>query len=72
MESEGGYELMAKAIIDNAENYAGKYVATNSFNDKKVVTSGKDPGVVRQKAISKGHASPVVFFVPCKNTIHIY
>ena len=63
---------MTKTIIKNAKGYAGKYVATNSFNDRKVVASGKDPCAVRQKAIKKGHISPVVFFVPCKNTIHIY
>lgn len=64
--------MAAKSIINDGKKYAGKFVATSSFNDKKVVASGKNPCDVRKQAIDKGHTSPVVFFVPSKNTIHIY
>jgi hypothetical protein len=59
-------------IINNAKKYAGKYVATASFNDKKVIASGKDASKVRKQAIDKGYKSPVMLFIPRKNTIHIY
>jgi len=54
------------------QNYGGKFVATGSFNDKTVVASGRDPTKVREAAIKQGHTSPVVFFIPNKNSIHIY
>lgn len=62
---------MVKKLIKNGENYRGKFVATRSFNDKNVIASGTDP----QKVIARAEQqcdSPVVFFVPKKNAIHIY
>jgi hypothetical protein len=70
--NNNGDIMAAKSIINNGGKYAGKFVATRSFNHKAVVASGKDPGGVRQKAIDKGCKSPVVFFIPRKNAIHIY
>lgn len=64
--------MATKPLTNDGRKYAGKFVATGSFNDKTVVASGKDPLKVREKAINSGHASPVVFFVPAKNSIHIY
>ena len=64
--------MKAKSIISSGKKYAGKFVATRSFNDKKVIASGKNPSDVRKEAIDQGHKSPVVFFVPSKNAIHIY
>jgi hypothetical protein len=62
---------MVKKLINNGQQYRGKFVATSSFNDKKVIASGKDPQKVIESAC-KHCESPVVFFVPKKNAIHIY
>jgi hypothetical protein len=55
----------------DSEKYAGQYVATRTFLDKKVIVSGKNLLEVHSKAkrITK---EPVVFFVPQKNMINIY
>ena len=63
--------MAVRKLILNARRYRGKFVATSSFNDKKVIASGVDPEKVIKKA-EKQCASPVVFFVPKKNTVHIY
>ena len=63
--------MAVKKIIKNAGRYAGKFVATSSFNDKNVIAFGIDPQKVIEKAEKKCD-SPVVFFVPEKNTVHIY
>jgi len=52
--------------------YEGKYVATATFNDKKIVASGDSPIIVLQKAIKAGFAEPVVFFVPENDTLFLY
>jgi hypothetical protein len=64
--------MSAKPITNNGRKYAGKFVATGSFNDKTIVAAGKDPLKVREKAIGNGYKCPVVFFVPEKNSMHIY
>jgi hypothetical protein len=64
--------MAAKLITNDGKKYAGKFVATGSFNDKTVIAAGKDPLKVREKAINNGHKSPVVFFIPDKNSMHIY
>lgn len=62
---------MVKKLINNGQRYRGKFVATCSFNDKNVIASGSDPQKVIERAEKKCD-SPVVFFVPKKNAIHIY
>ena len=64
--------MAAKSLIKGGEKYVGKYVATESFNDKVVIASGKDANAVIARAEEKGFKSPVVFFIPDKNTLHIY
>jgi len=64
--------MPAKKLINRGKKYAGKFVATESFNDTNVVASGKDPHDVIARATKKGCDSPVIFFVPDKNTLHIY
>jgi hypothetical protein len=66
-----GCAKMVKRLVKNGEKYRGKFVATGSCNDTNVIASGIDP----QKVIAKAETlceSPVVFFVPKKNAIHIY
>lgn len=59
-------------LVKDAEKYSGQYVATKSFTDKEVVTSGSDPVQVIKDAKSKGADDPVVFFVPEKDVVQIY
>jgi hypothetical protein len=59
-------------LVKDAEKYGGKYVATRSFKDKKVISSGSDPATVFEEAKKKGARDPVVFYVPEKDTVHIY
>jgi hypothetical protein len=52
-----------KPLVSN-RRYAGKFVATPSFQDHHVVAAGKDPQGVMARARRKGFMHPVVFFVP--------
>lgn len=63
--------MAIRKIVKNASKYRGKFVATSSFNDNTVIASGTDPQKVAEKAEKKCEL-PVVFFVPKKDTIHIY
>jgi hypothetical protein len=63
---------MGTAILkDDGKKYGGKFVAIRSFNNNEVLCSGKDPAAVFSRAKKKAK-NPVVFYVPQKNTIHIY
>lgn len=54
------------------KRYKGKYVAMRSFKDRTVVASGLKPVEVMARAVKKGVQSPVLLFVPEKNTVNIY
>lgn len=58
--------------IPTSKKYQGKYVATATFNERKVLSSGKDPVQVRQKAIDKGVKSPVIVYIPEPTTVYIF
>jgi hypothetical protein len=49
--------------IKDSEKYAGKYVATKSFQDNEVVTSGESLIEVHKAAKAKGVSDPVIFYV---------
>lgn len=59
-------------LVNDIGRYGGKYVATKTFLDKDVVSSGDDPVKVFNDAKSHGFDDPVVFYVPEKDTVHIY
>jgi len=63
---------MNNVLINNAELYDGKYVATRSFIDKDVICSGDDIVQVYNEAQRSGVKDPVVFYIPEKDMIHIY
>jgi hypothetical protein len=67
---------MAKAnnscAVPTGKKYEGKYVATKSFNTRKVIASGKDPIKVRQKAVDSGAKSPVVMYIPTSTMFYIF
>lgn len=60
------------SFIPTGKKYQGKYVATESFNTRKVIASGKDPVVVRQKAIDSGVESPVVMYIPKATMFYVF
>lgn len=64
--------MHTRTIVNGSAKYAGKFVATESFNTKTVVAFGTDPCIVRKRAIKKGFNTPVVFFIPTKNMIHVF
>ena len=59
-------------IVKNGEKYTGKYVATKSFDDKRVMCSGTDPVKVFKEAKKKGAKNPVLVYVFEKGMTHIY
>lgn len=59
-------------LIKDPAKYSGRYVATRSLKNKEVLSSGKDPVKVFERAKAKGARDPVVFYVPKKNSVHIY
>jgi len=59
-------------LINNIEEYGGKYVATKDFLDKNVLASDSDPLKVLSIAKEKGVKHPVVFYVPPKDVIQLY
>jgi hypothetical protein len=65
-----GDRRMCKGIPQN-KRYEGKYVATASFNSKKVIASGNDAGMVYDRAIEKGCKRPIVMYVPDSKMICI-
>ena len=64
--------MPANVLIKDGEKYGGKYVATRSLKDKRVVSSGEDMAKVYADAKKKGVKAPVVFFVPQKGMVSIY
>ena len=54
------------------QNYSGKFVATEHFNDYKVIASGRNMKSAFNKAIAKGFKKPFVFYIPEKNIVNIY
>ncbi len=64
--------MPANILVKNVAKYSGKYVTTRSFKSKEVLTSGKDPTKVLERAKAKGVKDPVIFYVPKKDSVHIY
>ena len=64
--------MNAEVLVNDGALYGGKYVALRSFNEKDAISSGDNPVDVYAEAKSKGAADPVIFYVPEKNSIHVY
>ena len=60
------------ALVSNQKRYSGKYVATRSFKNKKVIASGTDPLKVYERAKKLGVREPVLLYVPEKDEVLIY
>ena len=55
---------MSRKVPNKESKYEGRYVAMESFAKSKVISYGKNPAAVVNKARGKGIDSPVVIFVP--------
>ncbi|MBD3242580.1 MAG: hypothetical protein GF331_18465 [Chitinivibrionales bacterium] len=62
---------MEKTLLKNDE-YAGKYVALRSRDDDTVVGSGDTPRDATREAEENGCSSPVLFYVPERQSVNIY
>jgi hypothetical protein len=51
------------------DDYAGKYVATPSFNDRTVIAVGKSWATVQTEARRKGVQQPVVIYVSARDSV---
>lgn len=61
-----------KILVEDRDKYGGKYVATKSFEDSDVISSGSDPVKVIKAAKKKGVDDPVLIYIPEKGMTHIY
>ena len=59
-------------MLGKKEKYCGKWVAMKSFNDGKVVASGKDALAVLHRAKQKGLSSPVMLYVPTEQEVDTF
>lgn len=59
----------AKKIKDD---YAGKYVAMPSFNDRTIVASGDSPLKAIELAKKKGYNNPIIDYIPAHKIVWSY
>jgi hypothetical protein len=62
---------MEETII-RSDKYRCQYVALSDFRKRTVIAHGRDPQKVFATAIKKGHAHPVIVYVPARDTVQIY
>ncbi len=58
---------MKNKLVQKQEQYEGLYVTTKSFASKKVMTSGKNPIDVINRAKAMGVEEPVIIYIPPSN-----
>ena len=63
---------MSSVTLVADKKYEGKYVALESFTNKRVVASGNNPVRVLNAATKKGFTESVIVFVPKENMTYIY
>jgi hypothetical protein len=61
---------MIKILLET-EQYSGKYVALESFQEHKVIAYGVEPEVIYNEAVNRGCINPVIVYVPEKGTVQI-
>jgi len=64
--------MPAKVMVKDGRKYGGKYIATRSFKNKKVLCAGTDPVKVIREAKEMGAKDPVLVFVPKEGMVQIY
>jgi hypothetical protein len=64
--------MATRVFLKDGKKYGGKYVATRSFKNKKILCAGTDPVKVVEKAKKMGAKDPVLIFVPKEGVVHIY
>ena len=63
---------MDLSSINNIEQYFGKYIALADPLSSKVLSSGRDPVKVYNKAKDKGIEIPFLLYVPDEDEVNIY
>ncbi len=66
-----GKAMRSISLVKDPKKYSGKYVATKTFRDKRVISSGSDPVKVFNDAKKQGVEEPVIFYVPKKDMAYI-
>lgn len=61
--------MFMERILIKKEKYEGKYVALEDFGKEKIISYGKDPKKVYERAVKKGYYNPVIVFIPKKNML---
>jgi hypothetical protein len=64
--------MPANILVKRGRKYCGKYIATKSFEDTNIISSGIDPVKVVKEAKKKGANDPVLIYIPEKGMTHIY
>jgi len=64
--------MQFNVLFDDGDRYGGKYVATRSFEDRTVISSGEDPIKVYNEAKERGADDPVIVYIPEKDMVQIY
>lgn len=62
---------MTQTLVKETK-YAGQYVALKSFKDNTVVGHGKTAQAALNRARKEGCQTPVIVYVPPKDTVLIY
>jgi hypothetical protein len=65
-------EINMEKILLQDEKYAGLYVALKSADDNTVVGAAKDPVDALKEAEKNGNCSPILFYVPKRNSVYIH
>ena len=63
---------MLSTTLVNNRKYIGKFVALISFNNRRIVASGKDLIKVCEKAEQRGFADPLIIYVEPQDVVNIY
>ena len=56
--------------IAAGKQYLGKYVATVSFHNKRVVACGDTRSQARTAAAREGHSHPVIVYIPDTKSVN--
>lgn len=57
---------------DDVPEFYDTYVATPDFNDKRIISSNKNPSITIKEAKKRGFNEPVVIYYSDPKTIAIY
>lgn len=59
-------------VIRVPKEYAGEYIAWQSWHSRKIVAHSKDPSQAYKNALRSGAKEPVLMFVRDPNMVYVY